>query len=85
MTACSGRGPAAEALPPAAAELLGAAAGLLDDELHAPASNATKANTTASSVRRRPRGADPERRPSRPPDLGTSSLAFTPIACSLHG
>ena len=76
--------PAAEALPAAAGVLLGAAAVLLDDELHAAASSATKANTTASSVRRL-RGADPERRSARPPDLGPSDLAFTPIACSLPG
>jgi hypothetical protein len=77
--------PAAEALPPAAAELPGAAAVLLDDELHAPASSATRANTTATSVRCRLRGADPEGRSARPPDLGPSSLAVTPIACSLRG
>ena len=69
--------PAAEALP--------AAAGLLEDELQAAASNATSANSTASSVRRRLRGASPERRPARPPDLRPSGLASTAIARPLRG
>ena len=67
-----------------AAELAGAAAVLLEDELQAAASSATRANTTASRVRRRLRDAGPGRWPERPLNLRPSDLGCTPIASSLR-
>ena len=67
-----------------AAELAGAAAVLLEDELQAAASSATRANTTASRVPRRLRGAGPGRWPDRPLNLRPSDLGLPPSPAPLR-